>query len=121
MKAALEAEGYEVGDAADFFELTEEERQIVDLRIKLGRAIRDARTARGFTQVEAAKVAQTSQSRYSKIELGLNGVTLDLMIRTLIRLDGHFSYEVKQKAPKTTKGKASPAKVKAAKRLISSG
>ena len=36
-RAALEAAGWKVGDAADFLGLTEEEQQIIEIRLIVGR------------------------------------------------------------------------------------
>ncbi|APW59243.1 XRE family transcriptional regulator [Paludisphaera borealis] len=88
-QAALEAAGYVFGDAEDFLELTEEESRLVDIRLAVSRAVRNARLARNPTQAQAAKILNTSQPKVSKIESAAAEVSLDLMFRSLFALGGN--------------------------------
>ena len=45
-RKAIEAAGWKVGDAADFLGMSDEERQLLDVRVKLALAIRRQRAAR---------------------------------------------------------------------------
>ena len=49
-RKALEAVGFRFGDAADFLELTEEERMFVELRVMLAQAIRRRREQSNLSQ-----------------------------------------------------------------------
>lgn len=59
-RKALEAAGWQVGDAADFLELDDDERQLLDARVKLALAIRRQREASKLSQSElGAKLKST--------------------------------------------------------------
>jgi hypothetical protein len=49
-KRALEAAGWVMGDAEEFLELTVEERQLVELRVAVSRAVRALRERQNLTQ-----------------------------------------------------------------------
>jgi transcriptional regulator with XRE-family HTH domain len=82
-KAKLEARGYWVGDAEDFLGLTPHEREMVDLRLRLSREIRESRERRGISQAAFARAMKTSQARVSRIEAGYSDVSIELMLRAL--------------------------------------
>ena len=90
MKAAkrkkLEANGWKVGSAADFLELTDEEAAYIELKIKLAMRLKEARTRLHLTQQELAERINSSQSRIAKMETGDPSVTLDLIIKCLLAL-----------------------------------
>lgn len=98
-RKALEAAGFRFGDAEDFLQLSDEERQTVELRVNLSRTIRKRREAQQLTQAQLARKLKSSQSRVAKIEAGGVGVSLDLMFKTLFALGGRFS-DVAQRPPK---------------------
>ena len=52
----LEAAGWRRGDAREFLGLTDDEVAYIELRLKLARALKARRAARGLSQVELAKV-----------------------------------------------------------------
>jgi len=91
MKAAkqkkLEANGWKVGSAADFLELTEEEAAYIELKLKLATRLKDVRTRRHLTQKQLAERIDSSQSRVAKMETGNPSVSLDLLIKALLALD----------------------------------
>jgi predicted XRE-type DNA-binding protein len=88
-RKALEAAGYVFfDDAADFLELTPEERQLVELRLAISRSIRTLREARQQTQAQVARTLRTSQPRFAKIEAGDSDVSLDSMFRGFFVLGG---------------------------------
>ncbi len=64
----LEAAGWKVGDAADFLEMNDVERQLLDARVKLATAIRRQRKACRLSQKELGIKLGTSQPRVAKIE-----------------------------------------------------
>lgn len=105
-RKALEAAGWRVGDAADFLELTGEERQLVELRVALARAVRKRRVAKKLSQHDLADRMKSSQSRVAKIESGSAGVSLDLMFRGLFAVGGKLSDF--SPSPKPTRRKPAP-------------
>jgi ribosome-binding protein aMBF1 (putative translation factor) len=82
----LEVAGWKVGSAADFLALDEDEAAVIELKLDLAEAVRTARTRRRLTQKELAKALRSSQSRVAKMETGDPSVSIDLLVRTLLRL-----------------------------------
>jgi predicted XRE-type DNA-binding protein len=87
----LEAAGFSVGDAEDFLGLTPVERELVNLRVTLSRAVRSLRERKNMTQKEVATRINSSQSRIAKLESGANDVSLDLMFRAYFAVGGKLS------------------------------
>jgi ribosome-binding protein aMBF1 (putative translation factor) len=86
----LEAAGWKIGDYADFLGLTDEERQLVELRINVSRTIRQLREKHKLTQAQLARKIRSSQSRIAKLEAGLNDISLDLLMRAMFALGGRL-------------------------------
>jgi len=85
-KLRLEARGWKVGSVDEFLGLTPEEVAYVELKLALSRSVREYRRSKKLTQVEMARVMNSSQSRVAKIETGDASVSLDLLIRSLIAM-----------------------------------
>lgn len=85
-RAKLEAEGWQIGNAAEFLELSPEEAAYVDLKLSLTEALRTRRTAKHLTQTDLAKRLGSSQSRVAKMEAGDPSVSVDLLLRSLLAL-----------------------------------
>jgi predicted XRE-type DNA-binding protein len=83
---ALEAAGWVMGDAEDFLELTVEERQLVELRVAVSRAVRALRERQNLTQTQVARKLKTSQPRIAKLESGASDVSLDINVPRAVRL-----------------------------------
>lgn len=88
---SLVAAGFQVGDAADFLGLTEEERSLVELRVAVSRTVRRLREEQRLTQQQLAARLKSSQSRVAKIEAGSTDVSLDLLFRGLFALGGKLT------------------------------
>jgi ribosome-binding protein aMBF1 (putative translation factor) len=80
----LQAAGWKVGNAEDFLQLSEEEAQLVALKLSLIGAVKKSRLKRNLSQIELAQRMKSSQSRIAKIEAGDPSVSLDLIVRALI-------------------------------------
>jgi DNA-binding XRE family transcriptional regulator len=78
--------GWNIGDAADFLELTPEETVFIEMKLALSRSLRQEREKQGVTQVALAKLIGSSQSRVAKMEAGDSSVTIDLLMRALLAL-----------------------------------
>lgn len=87
-REALEAAGWKFGDYGDFLGLSDAERQIVELRIRLSRAIREARERAGMTQADLASAMKSTQPRVARIEAGGRSVSLDQMMRAYFAVGG---------------------------------
>ena len=111
---ALRAAGWKIGDAADFLEMRDEERQLLDARVKLALAIRRQRESRHLSQKELGARLKTSQPRVAKIERAARDVSLDQLVRAYAAAGGRIV--VRSTAAKPKKGK--PTKTSAKDTLI---
>lgn len=82
----LEQAGWKVGNAADFVSLSEQEAALIDMKISLSKKLVSLRKKAKLTQVDLAKFLQTSQSRVAKMEAGDPSVSIDLLVKGIIRL-----------------------------------
>jgi DNA-binding XRE family transcriptional regulator len=82
----LEQAGWKVGTVKELLGLTPEEAAYIEMRLALSRNLRELRTRKGLTQVEAAKKLGSSQSRVAKLEAGDPSVSLDLLVRSNLAL-----------------------------------
>ncbi len=82
-KKRLEAAGFKSGDYGDFLGLTDVERQIVEFRAGLARAVREGREEKGLTQRQLAAAIGSSQSRVAKLESATADTSVDLMLKAL--------------------------------------
>jgi helix-turn-helix protein len=82
----LAGAGWRVGSAAGFLGLTAEEAALVEMKLRLSRALRARRTALNLSQVALAKRLGSSQSRVAKMEAADRTVSTDLLLRALLAL-----------------------------------
>jgi predicted XRE-type DNA-binding protein len=85
-RKSLEKRGWRIGSAEDFLNLSAEESEYIELKLKLGQALKNKRQQKGLTQVDAARVLRSSQSRIAKMETGDPSVSIDLLIRALLTM-----------------------------------
>ena len=85
-KKQLEAKGWKVGDTADFLELTPEEETFIEMKVSLSRSLKEMRRRKHISQVDLAKLIQSSQSRVAKMEAGSASVSIDLLMKSLLAL-----------------------------------
>jgi ribosome-binding protein aMBF1 (putative translation factor) len=116
-RKALVAAGWAVGDAADFLEMSEAERQLLDARAQMAAAVREARTISNLSQKELGKRLNTSQPRIAKIERAAPDVSLDQLIRAFVSAGGRLEVQSSSDNPKAAKRKSKTAG-KVAKRFI---
>ena len=69
-KKKLEAKGWRVGSAADFLGLSDAEAELVDIKVRLARALQERREKAGLSQAELAKKLKTSQPRVANMLAG---------------------------------------------------
>jgi transcriptional regulator with XRE-family HTH domain len=109
-RKALEAAGWKFGDAADFLAMTEQERQMLELRVDAALAVRRQREAMKLSQQELARRIHTSQPRIVKIERAAKDVTLDQILRAYAAAGGRIAIrEVAGVPSKTRSGRATKA------------
>ena len=85
-KRKLEAKGYKVGSVDEFLGLSKEESEYIELKLALSQALAKHRKQRKLTQVQLAKILDSSQSRIAKMEKGDPTVTLDLLVKSLLAM-----------------------------------
>jgi len=85
-RKALESAGYRIGDAEDLLGLSKEESEFIELKLRLSQALSHLRKRKNLTQVQLAGILHTSQPRVAKMEKGDPGVSLDLLVRSLLAL-----------------------------------
>ena len=78
--------GWRIGDAADFLQLSDEERQFIETKLALASGLRQWREDLGLTQTDVARRVGSSQSRVAKMEVADRAVTIDLLLRSLFGL-----------------------------------
>ena len=89
-RKALEAAGWRFGDAADFLEMNDEERQLLDARIEAALAVRHLRKSLKLSQKQLASRLKTSQPRIAKIERAAPDVSLDQILRAFTAAGGQI-------------------------------
>ena len=85
-KDRLVSTGWQLGDAANFLELTAKETAFVEIKLALADYLRWKRTEQGWTQSEVASQLRSSQSRVAKMEAADASVSLDLFVKSLLTL-----------------------------------
>ena len=102
-RKALVSAGWVVGDAPDFLEMSEEERQLRDARMQMAAAIRQARASSNLSQKELGKLLSTSQPRVAKIERAAADVSLDQLVRAFVAAGGRLVVKSKVDTAKSAK------------------
>ena len=85
-RARLIRSGWKFGSADDFLNLTPEESAYIDLKLSLSDKLKSRRRDHKLTQVELARVLQSSQSRIAKMEAGDPSVSIDLLVKSLLAM-----------------------------------
>lgn len=67
-------------------DLTEAEAALIEMKLALSDGLRELRLSKSLTQSEVAKIVGSSQSRIAKMETGDPSVSMDLLVRTMLRL-----------------------------------
>lgn len=85
-RKSLEASGWKVGTAEEFLNLTAAEAALIEMKLALSDGLRALRLERGLRQADVARAIGSSQSRVAKMEAADPSVSMDLLVRTLLRL-----------------------------------
>ena len=115
-RKAIEAAGWKVGDAADFLEMNDEERQLLDTRVALAMAIRQQRAVSNLSQKQLGAKLKTSQPRVVKIEQAASDVSMDQLVRALTAAGGRIV--IRSGHTKASKGKKKTIKGKKADAVV---
>lgn len=85
-RTALKKDGWTIGSAEDFLELSADERAFVEVKLALADALRTRRQRKNLTQAELARLVGSSQPRVAKMEAADGSVTVDLIVRSLFAI-----------------------------------
>jgi len=85
-KRALEVAGWKVGTPEEFLGLTRAEATFIEMKLALAEGLKDLRLQASLSQVEVANLIGSSQSRVAKMEAADPSVSVDLLLRALLRL-----------------------------------
>jgi len=99
----LERAGWRVGTVSEFLGLTDEEAALIELKLDLARAVKTERVRRQMTQEELGRMLGSSQSRVAKMEAGDPTVSIDLLMRSLLRLGVNRRDLVRHLSPSTSR------------------
>ena len=66
------------GNAADFLQLSDDERRFIETKLALAEGLRRLRESQGLTQTDVARRIGSSQSRVAKMETADRSVSTDL-------------------------------------------
>jgi DNA-binding XRE family transcriptional regulator len=97
----LEASGWKVGTVNEFLDLADDEAAMVEIRLRLGKALRSQRMRLSLTQEQLGRKLGSSQSRIAKMESGDPSVSLDLLVRSLFKLGARSGDVARHLAPRT--------------------
>ena len=82
----LKKKGWKFGTADEFLELSASESAYIELKLTLSDKLKAKRLSKKLTQVELARIMNSSQSRVAKMEAGDPAVSIDLLIKSLLAL-----------------------------------
>ena len=85
-KNKIESNGWKVGDVDQFLGLDSAEMAIVEMKMALAKTLIEKRKQSKITQINMAKLIGSSQSRVAKIEKADPTVSIELMLKSLLRL-----------------------------------
>lgn len=94
LETALKVAGWNIGDAADFLGMSDEQRQLLDLRMEMAKTIRARRAELKLSQQNLADRLKSTQSRVSLIEGADPDVSLDQLAKALILVGGRLHIEM---------------------------
>jgi DNA-binding XRE family transcriptional regulator len=82
----LRKAGFRIGGAAAFLGLSDEEQELVAMKLELVDGVKARRSEQRITQAELARRLGSSQSRVAKLEAGDPSVGIELLMRALLSL-----------------------------------
>jgi len=94
----LESKGWKLGSADEFLRLTAQESAYIELKLMLSEKLKAKRLRKKLTQLELARIMNSSQSRVAKMEAGDPAVSIDLLVKSLLAL-GVSSREIGRSLP----------------------
>ena len=91
----LESAGWKIGTVKGFLDLSSEESAYIELKLQLAKNLQKRRIEKRLTQIEVARMLNSSQSRVAKMEAGDPTVSVDLLIRSLLTLGARLKVSLR--------------------------
>ncbi|MGE5344471.1 MAG: helix-turn-helix domain-containing protein [Acidithiobacillales bacterium] len=83
--ARLERAGWKTVTVQEFLGLSGEDMAIIEVKVALAKRLRAQRRRAGLSQLEVAKIVRSSQPRVAKMEAADKSVSIDLLVKALVR------------------------------------
>ena len=83
--ARLENAGWKAVTVQEFLALSDDDMAIIEVKVALAKRLRAQRTRAGLSQVEVAKIVRSSQPRVAKMEAADKTVSIDLLVKALVK------------------------------------
>ncbi len=83
--ARLEKAGWKTTTVQEFLGLSDDDMVIIEVKVALAKRLRQQRTRAGMSQVDVAKIVRSSQPRVAKMEAADKSVSIDLLVKALVR------------------------------------
>ena len=90
----LKNAGWQVGNAVDFLQLSDEESKLVAIKWSLMSAVKKSRIKHKISQTDLAQRMKSSQSRIAKIEAGDSSISLDSQSLFGVQTIAHMAAEM---------------------------
>jgi hypothetical protein len=87
-QAKLEAAGWVVATPKEFLQLSDADAAFVEVKVALAVALKARRMDQRLSQIEAARRLRSSQSRVARMEAADKSVSVDLLLKSFLRLGG---------------------------------
>ncbi len=82
----LEAQGWKVGTADEFLQLSPQEQAMVEIKLVLSQELKERRKDSLMSQLELAKLLRSRESRVAKMEKGDPSIPIDMLIKSLLAM-----------------------------------
>jgi len=83
--ARLENAGWKTKTVQSLLGLSDDEIAVIEVKVALARRLHLQRTRAGLSQAQVAKIVQSSQPRVAKMEAADKSVSIDLLIKALLK------------------------------------
>lgn len=83
--ARLEQAGWKTVTVQDFLGLSDDDMAVIEVKVALSKRLRDQRVRSGLTQSQVARTLRTSQPRVAKMEAADRTVSIDLLVKALVK------------------------------------
>jgi predicted XRE-type DNA-binding protein len=107
--ARLENAGWKTVTVQEFLRLSDEDMAIIEVKVALANRLRAQRTRAGLSQVAVAKIVRSSQPRVAKMEAADKTVSIDLLVKALVKT-GVSVQEIGRSLEKVTTSKVKPSR-----------